>query len=429
MTDIELALFFLIVMLYSVIAYRLDRLSITMPLVLVLASALIGPHALGLIDLPATAAAIESLTEITLALLLFADASTLDFSKVRDDARLVGRLLLIGLPLTVLFGGLAAYVLFPEQKIGFALLLGAILAPTDAALGMPIFSNPRVPVRIRRALNVESGLNDGIVTPLVTLFLALTIAEEGTAQGGWFPAALIQIGIAVGVGAIVGLIGGRLFAAAVRKNWTAHTAERVGNLALGLATYFGAISLGGNGFIAAFVGGIVFGYATRSQLHEATEFTENNGTLLSVFVWAVFGANLVIPLLLNFDLRAFVFALLSLTVVRMVPVAIALLGTHMRMDTVLMMGWLGPRGLASVVFMLIASEGLHENGVNATTLVTMASWTILLSVVLHGLSAAPLANWYAHRMEHARPDTPELLEVVELPARRHRSLSHSNLTK
>jgi NhaP-type Na+/H+ or K+/H+ antiporter len=369
----------------------------------------------------------ESLTEITLAILLFADASTLDFSKVRDDARLEGRLLLIGFPLTVVFGGLAAYALFPQQQIGFALLLGAILAPTDAALGLPIFNNPRVPVRIRRALNVESGLNDGIATPLVALFLALTITEQGSVQGSWLRGALAQMGIAVVAGAAIGLVGGWLFRKSMQRGWTSKTAQQLGNLALALAAFWGSLSLGGNGFISAFVAGLVFGYATRNTMHEATEFTETSGTLLSMFVWALFGANLVIPLLLDFNPSALMFALLSLTVVRMAAVAIGLIGTHMRVDTVLMMGWLGPRGLASVVFMLVANEALHEAGAETSTLRAMASWTILLSVVLHALSAVPLANWYARRLETASPDAPELIDVAELPSRRRKLLSHLSI--
>jgi NhaP-type Na+/H+ or K+/H+ antiporter len=235
------------------------------------------------------------------------------------------------------------------------------------------------------------------------------------------------MGIAVVVGAVMGLAGGWLFRTAVTKSWTSKTAQQIGNLALALTAFWGSLALGGNGFIAAFVGGIVFGYVTRNTLHEATEFTETTGTLLSVLVWAGFGVNLVIPLLRDFDLRAFVFALLSLTVVRMAAVAIALLGVRMRMDTVLMMGWLGPRGLASVVFTLIAFEALHQESAQTATLLAAAGWAILLSVLLHGLSAVPLANWYARRLETASPDAPELKEVADLPIGRRKSLSHASL--
>ncbi len=425
MSPNEFALLFLLVVLYALVAVRLDRLSVTMPLVFVLVSALIGPYALGWIQIPMDASATERLTEIALALLLFADASTLNFSKVRESAKLPARLLLVGLPLTVLLGALVAFILFPQQGFGFALLLGAILAPTDAALGLPIFNNPRVPVRIRTALNVESGLNDGIATPLVTLFIALTIAEEGTSQAGWLSGALMQIGLALAIGMAIGLVGGFLFRAAVRKNWTTKTALQISNLALALLCFFGSMALGGNGFIAAFVGGLMFGYVTRRKLEEATEFTESSGTLLSILVWILFGANLVIPLFTQFNATALLFAVLALTAVRMIPVALALQGMRLRLDTVLMMGWLGPRGLASVVFTLLAYESLKEAQLNTSLLLAMAGWTIFLSVVLHALSAVPLANLYARRLETAVPDAPELDEVSEINTR-HKAMAYSN---
>lgn len=425
MNPTELALFFFLIVLYGVVALRLARISVTMPLIFVLISAIIGPYMLGWIQFPSDATSAENLTEITLALLLFADASTLDFSKVRENAKLPARLLLLGLPLTIMLGALMAFILFPQKDIGFALLLGAILAPTDAALGLPIFNNPRVPVRIRTALNVESGLNDGIVTPLVTLFIALTIAEEGSRHGGWLSSALMQIGLAVGAGIVIGLVGGILFRKAVQNHWSSEGALQIGNLALGLTCYYGSLMLGGNGFIAAFIGGLMFGYATRRKLTEATEFTESSGSLLSLLVWALFGANVVIPLFQNFDARSFLFAVLALTVMRMVPVALALYGTHLRLDTVLMMGWLGPRGLASVVFLLIALESLKEAQLGTDLLLAMAGWTIFLSVVLHALSAVPLAGWYARRLETANPDAPELEEVSEISLR-HKSMAHSS---
>jgi NhaP-type Na+/H+ or K+/H+ antiporter len=213
-----------------------------------------------------------------------------------------------------------------------------------------------------------------------------------------------------------------LFSAAARNNWASITAQQIGNIALALVCYYLALTLGGNGFIAAFIGGLVFGNATHYKLEQATEFTETSGTLLSLFVWTVFGAGVVIPLILHFNPVAFLFAILALTVVRMLPVAIALIGTRLRLDTVLMMGWLGPRGLASVVFMLIAFESLHEAHLETDLLLMMAGWTIFLSVLLHALSAVPLANWYARRLETAAPDAPELHEVAEIPITR-KSLS------
>jgi NhaP-type Na+/H+ or K+/H+ antiporter len=402
-----------------------------MPMVLVLAGAVVGPGALGLIDASTTAASAELVTGVTLAVLLFADASSLDLDQVRRDSGLPRRLLLIGLPLTVLLGAAVAFVLVPDKGLGFALLIGAILAPTDVALGLPIFTDPRVPARIRQALNIESGLNDGIAAPLVTLFIALTIGEQQGTPDRWLVDALSEIGLAIVIGVVGGVVGGRLFATAVANHWTTPTAQRVGNLALALGIYWTALAIGGNGFIAAFVGGLVFGAATRYQMREATEFTDYAGTVLATLVWTLFGITFVVPLIQAFDPRAFVFAILALTIIRMVPVAISMLGTGLRRDTVLVMGWLGPRGLASVAFLLIAYEAFHEEGLEVSTLVAMAGWTIVLSVLLHAVTAAPLAAWYAARLASAAPDAPELLPSLEPPAGqvpgRHRSFGLGNV--
>jgi NhaP-type Na+/H+ or K+/H+ antiporter len=302
--------------------------------------------------------------------------------------------------------------------------VATILAPTDAALGLAIFNNPRVPVRIRRALNVESGLNDGIASPLIVLFIAVTLEELGEVGGNWIAVALSEIALGVGVGILLGLVGGWLFRSAVEKDWTSNVARQIGNPALALLVFFGAKLVDGNGFVAVFVAGILFGYATRHLLHEATEYTEISGTLLSLFVWTIFGSTMAIPLLRDFNPLAFVYALLSLTVVRMIPVAIAMTGTRLRLDTKLMMGWLGPRGLASVVFMIMAYEAAHEAQAPTDNLLAMAGWTILLSVLLHGLSALPLANWYARRLGTAEAGAPELIEVTELRAKRRLPFSH-----
>lgn len=408
MLPIELAVFFALVVAYGAVAVLLGRFSLTMPIIFVIVGALLGPGQLF------SAGSAELLIEMTLALLLFADASTLAFRQVRDDPGPPARLLLIAMPLIIALGGLVAYGLFPGEGIGFALLLGSILAPTDAALGLPIFNNPRVPVRIRRALNVESGLNDGIATPFVALFTAMALAHETQKVGGWLLSALGEIGIGVGAGIVAGLLGGWLFAAAVKRGWTSATGEQIGNLALAMCAFWAAKALGGNGFVAAFVGGILFGHATRERLHVATEFTETAGTLLSLFVWAAFGANLVPPLLKEFRPLALLYAFLSLTAIRMISVAISLIGTGFRMDTTLIMGWFGPRGLASVVFGLIAYESFHEAGRNTDLLADTLAWAVLLSVVLHGLSAVPLANRYGRRLETADPAAPELVEVPEL---------------
>ncbi len=409
------------VVLYAALASKLGRWSITMPMVFVAVGFLLGPLGVGLLALSPQTETVKVVTEITLALLLFADASTLTFGQVVDDASLSARLLAIGLPLTIVLGAAAALLLLRGEGLAFACLLGAMLAPTDAALGLPIFNNPRVPVRIRRALNIESGLNDGIATPFVLLFLAFAAATEEQAQaaGGWLRMALSEIALAVVIGAAIGLVGGWLLRQAAQRGWATDGSKQIAILGLALAAYFGSVTLGGNGFIAAFVGGIAFRAATRDQLMQPTEFTETFGTFLSLLVWSIFGAVLVTTLFSHsFDWRPLVYAVISLTVVRMAPVALAMLGAGLRRDTVAIMGWFGPRGLASVVFTLLALEDFQSAGRPVDTLVLAATWTILLSVMLHGLTAAPLSSWYARRLAAAQPPPAELSGVSELRTRR-----------
>jgi NhaP-type Na+/H+ or K+/H+ antiporter len=406
------------IVLYAALALRLGRWSITMPMVFVGIGFILGPGGANLLPVSPKTEPVKVLTELTLALLLFADASTLSLEQVRDDAALPARLLTIGLLLTIAAGAVAALVLLPHENVAFACLLGAILAPTDAALGLPIFNNPRMPVRIRRALNIESGLNDGMVTPFVLLFLAFAAATEGQAPSHWLSGALMEIVLAVAAGTAVGLAGGWLLSQTARRRWTSGAAEQLAILGLALASYFGSLAIGGNGFIAAFAGGMVFRAGVRNRFVEPTEFTETFGTLLSLLVWALFGAVLVGQLgSYATPWRPIGFAVLSLTVVRMAPVALALRGVGLRRDTVALMGWFGPRGLASVVFTLIALEQLQAAGQAVDTLLAAATWTILLSVIAHGLSATPLSRWYARRLKAAVEPPVELAGMSELRPR------------
>ena len=409
-----LVIFLLFVVLYAAVAIWLGQRSITMPMFFLALGALTSANALGWINISMSSEAVKTLVEVTLALLLFADSSTLKLHQLQEDAGLPARLLGIGLPLTIFLGGLLVYWIFPGEGIGFALLIGAILAPTDAALGLPIFNNERVPVRIRRALNVESGLNDGIATPFVLLFTGLAVAEVTQSLSAWLTTAVFEIGMAGLVGAVLGTLGGWLLSTAMKRSLTSRATEQLGTFALALATYFGSIALGGNGFIAAFVAGIVFGAVTRDHFAQPTELTENNGSFLSLIVWTIFGAILV-PIALSgtTDLRPIVYAVLSLTVIRMISVALALRGARLRRDTVLLMGWFGPRGLASVVFTLLAFLSFEEAQRSSDTLVVVATWTILLSVLAHGLSAGPLSTWYARRLAAAQARHVVLEELPE----------------
>lgn len=417
--SVDLTILAALVALYAVVATKLARWSITGPMVFVMIGFLLGPRVLGVLVLATQAELVKTLTEITLALLLFSDASTLNLRQIREDEQLPVRLLTIGMLLTLAFGALIALVLFPGEGVAFAALIAAILAPTDAALGLPVFTNPLVPVRIRRALNVESGLNDGIATPFVTLFLAFAISTQGHAPQNWLLSALAAIALGVAIGALIGAGGAWLLAQARTRDWTSDAMERLAILAVGLTAYFGAVLLQSNGFIAAFVAGIALGYVSRGRFAEPTAFTETLSELLSLLVWTIFGAVLVsAALTFTHDWRPLLYAVLSVTVIRMLPVALALQGMGFRADTVAIIGWFGPRGLASVVFTLLAFEELTSAGEPIDTLVAVATWTILLSVFAHGFSAGPLARWYAQRLKAADPSQVELIDLSELPLRR-----------
>ena len=399
---------------YSLVAARLDRWSITAPIVFVLTGIVLGlgaPDWLGPLGDPEH---VKHIAELTLALLLFADASTLRWSQLREDEALPLRLLLIGFPLTVLAGFGVGIWLVPAAPLAAAALVASILAPTDAALGLGVFTNRSVPGRIRRALNVESGLNDGMATPLVTLFLALLVAEEGTGTENWLAKSLGELGIGVLAGIAVGMIAGRLIDAAHRRGWTSHLSDRLAILATALLAYGGAVTAGGNGFVAAFVGGIAFAVASKGRLREPVEFTEDLALFASFLVWAIFGALLMAPqFIAGVSWLAILYAGLSLTLVRVIPVAVALIGTGLRPATIVFMGWFGPRGLASVVFTLIAFETLEEGGLASDTMVEIASWTIFLSVILHGVTAGPLARWYGRRVANEPVEQSASTEQLE----------------
>jgi NhaP-type Na+/H+ or K+/H+ antiporter len=404
-----------LVLVYAVVAGRLDRWSITAPMVLVTVGAVLGDSCLGILHITAGAESVKVVAELTLALLLFADASTIRLRAAEEDVTLPARLLGIGLPLTIALGAVVAHLVFAVSWAQAA-LVGSLLAPTDAALGLAVVTNPAVPARIRRALTIESGLNDGIATPFVVFFLAVAAAEADHQR--WVATSLKELGLAVVFGAGLGWLVGAVGARARRAGWSTPLSDALVVLVTALLAYQGAVAIGANGFVAAFVAGSVFGTAGRQELAPATELTEDLGLFASFAVWVVFGAVFVGPTLaVGFQAGPVLYAVLSLTVVRMVPVALGLIGTGLRRDTVAFVGWFGPRGLASVVFTLLVYEGLHASP-DATALGRVATWTILLSVVAHGLSSGPLAGVYARRLARAPSGLPELADAPEHRTRR-----------
>lgn len=408
-----------VVVIYALVAARLEYFHVTGPIVFVVIGFLLGSGGLSLVEwLPGTQV-VRLVASLTLALLLFSDATTLPPRAVDRDAGPISRLLLIALPLVIAAGTGLGWLILPVAGLGMAALIASILAPTDLSLGMAMFGNPRVPTRVSRAINVESGLNDGVAAPLVALFIGLTAAEF---EQGSRPLleALSEIAVGVGIGVVAGLVGGWAVRFSDKAGWSSTASRQFATLALALLAYGGAVVLHGNGFLAAFVGGLAFGVTAGRGAHEAVEYSEKVGTLLTFVVWFIFGIA-VAPIIFSEGLswRPIVYALLSLTLIRMVPVALALIGKKLHPATLLFVGWFGPRGLASVVFLILAIEKLTEAGEETTLLAVTVGWTVLLSVILHGVSAGPVAAWYSSRAAKFAPGSPELEPPSgEIPARR-----------
>jgi NhaP-type Na+/H+ or K+/H+ antiporter len=377
---------------------RLGRVSVTAPILmtvlgLVYAEAPWVPSPPTLQSEP-----VRVLVEVTLAIILFTDASHISARWFgQSPAVIAGRLLGIGLPLTVLAGLGVALLLFPAQPVVALAVVAAALAPTDAALGASVMGDARIPERLRQVINVESGLNDGLATPVVLFFVALGVAEDDHASVGQAAAsALVEIALAVVIGGVLGWVGGRLLLLADGRDWSLKEQEPIATFLVAVLAYLLAVGLGGNGFVAAFVAGVGFGTAMSGRRPPAVmDFTDRAGLLLSFLVWFVFGMELVPLAWSAMSWQLVAYAVLSLTLVRMVPVALSLIGAHQSRDDVLMLGWLGPRGLASIVFALIAVDEL--GGDQGRTVVGVVTVTVALSVVLHGLSAGPLATWYSRR--------------------------------
>lgn len=398
-------IFVVLILLYSLVSRRIERTKLTAPIVFT------GAGMLALLVLPelreerANLELFMKAAEIGLVLLLFTDASRTDLQVLKSIRNLPARLLSAGMLLTILLGALGALIVFQQLSLLEAGILAAILAPTDAGLGQIIVNSPRVPMKIRQALNVEAGLNDGLSVPFLLFFIALagSGAEGHEASLARFIVEQLGYGALIGVG--IGLAGGLVLGLADRKNWMAESWQQLGVVALPLLCAQASEATGASMFIAAFLAGLAVQVGFKEAGKHSLEFTEEWGQLLNLSVFFLFGV-LVIRVWPQFTGMHWLYACLSLTVVRMLPVAIALWGTRLSSATVLFMGWFGPRGLASIVLGLVYIEhGIHEGGVSTITLAVMA--TVLISIFAHGLSAMPGMELYARQIERLDPRAPE----------------------
>ena len=384
-----------LILIYSAVAGRVTRSWLSGPILFTTAGLVLGPLGLDVLRLDITAADLRAVAEAALAMVLFTDAAHANLGVLRHNVGLPERLLLLGLPLTIVLGFLAAVALFPGLDLFAAALLATLLAPTDAALGAPVVTNEVVPAEAREALNVESGLNDGICVPIVVILLDLAIGTEiaHSTMAHVVEVIIEEIGIGLLVGIGLAAVAVRILRISARHGWTSAHWLHIPVVALAGLCFASAQALGGSGFIACFVGGLLFGYL-HDHPKDLLGGAASTGEVLAMLTWTGFGGALLGRLLDRITWPMLIYAVLSLTVIRMAPVFLSLLGTGMSASTKLFIGWFGPRGLASIVFAVIVFDA---DVPGKETLAVTAACTVLISIIAHGATANPLitALWRA----------------------------------
>ncbi len=387
----------LLVLAYATVSNLIPKIALTAPLVFAAAGVLISTALTSSIHSDAREL-LKHVAELTLVVVLFTDASRINARVLLDELGFPVRLLGIGMPLTILLGAVIAKLLFPAWSVWEATLLSAMLTPTDAALGQAVVESERVPQRIRQALNVESGLNDGIAVPIVLLFASLADAQvKVDSATTWLHFLSLQLSLGPLVGIAAGGLGGRLLETTFGRGWTSERYLKLSGIAIPVLAWAGATAIGGNGFIAAFCAGLAVGCSTTSVRSRIQEFGEGEGTLLSMVAFLLFGATLVMPTLSAAQPHDWYYAALSLTVVRLLPVGIALIGMKNQPSTTIFLGWFGPRGLATLIFALLVSTEFDLP--HGSRIFTIAVLTAIMSLILHGITSLPGANWYGSLMD------------------------------
>lgn len=388
----------LMVFLFGLVSKASERWLITGPMVFVAVGILVSPLGLDLFTLRMDADTLKLVAEITLMLILFVDASLIDFDVLRKaPSNIPARLLGIGLPLTMALGFVIAALLFDSLSLWGAALVALVLSPTDAALGQAVVKSSLVSGRIRQSISMESGLNDGIALPPILVCFAALGADVTGHEGAWLGFIVKQLTLGPLVGVLVGWVGGRLIELAAERGWMEHTFQRLAALSLALLAYALAESVEGNGFIAAFSAGLALGVKKPEIRERIQESGEAEGLLLSLGIFLLFGLAVIPTASAYWGWKELSYAIASLTVIRMVPVAVALIGARLDRTTVLFIGWFGPRGIASVLYLLLAVSAIglagHEH------LLSIIVLTVTLSILLHGVSAVPFCKRYASAID------------------------------
>jgi NhaP-type Na+/H+ or K+/H+ antiporter len=380
----------IIVFLYSVIAGKLASTLISGPMIFISIGWLLGNHGLDFIGKGATPTDLRFIVDVTLALVLFSDAAHSNLKVLKSHLLYPSRMLLLGLPGSIVLGFIAAVLIFDSLSLVEAAILGTMLAATDAALGKAVVTNPSVPAPVREGLNVESGLNDGMCVPilLILLTLASPTAEAVTISHGLFLLAE-EIGIGLLVGLSFAFIGAKLLELSTAKKWLSEVWGQLSVMAIALSSFYVAQTFHGSGYIAAFSGGLLFGHLLSNRTHQLVLATEGIAELFAMLTWILFGATVIGTLFDHFSWHVVAYAIISLTVVRMVPTYLAFTGTRVSPKERLFMGWFGPRGLASLAFaVLVIDANVEHSGIISA----VVSTTVLISLVSHGISAKPLSD-------------------------------------
>ena len=390
---------------FALLSKRIETSVLTAPILFTLAGLIAGQTLLAEFSDTFTQGTLHTIAEVTLVLVLASDASMISLGHLRTNRNMPARLLGLGLPLTIAAGAFAGFLVFPDQGWMFAALLAAILAPTDAALGQSVITNQAVPERIRQSLSVESGLNDGIALPAVLFFACFFNLMHQTGETNWLVFLVLQLSLGPLVGVASGWIGGHLISRAARANWITSDMQGVAAMMLALISFALAEVIGGNGFIAAFLCGLTYGNLCADFSRFMNEFTETESQLLSYLTFFLFGLAILPTALEAFTWQMALYAALSLTLVRIVPVALSQIGSDVRLPSVLFIGWFGPRGLASLLFALLIVEELAPE--IAAQILSIVSITVLFSILAHGVTAAVLSRAYG-RWAAANPKPDEI---------------------
>ncbi len=408
---VGLLLLSLFALIYAMVGKRLASTVVTAPMLFIAFGYLLSQT--GLLPHEDAETSLHLVAEIALILLLFLDAAQIDLDALLKRHVWPVRMLLIGLPLSIAFGTLAAWAFLPAWPIVAVALVASILAPTDAALGQAVVTNPAVPERPRRTLTVESGLNDGLALPAVLLFASLAAQTMEADDTNWLLFGAQQLVLGPLVGGIAGYVGGKVFLWAKERQWSSDSLEGIGAIALAIAAYLAATQVGGNGFISAFVAGLCFGNVVKGKCKFVFEFTESEGLILTWGAFFLLGLAMVPEALHHLTWPMLTIILISLFIVRPAAIWLSLIGTDASNTTRIFFGWFGPRGLATALFaLLVVKQVTPEIAEPVLAIAVNAVW---ISALLHGLTAVPGAAWYARRVK-MMGDGAET-EIIDRPAR------------